>query len=490
MRMNYKNIIKKYKYLPVSVKAAMWFLACSFLQKSISVITTPVFTRILNTQEYGQYNVFHSWMNLITIIVTLNLSHGVYAQGIIKFEEHKNVFSSSLQGLTIFLILVWSGFYLIFHEFWNRIFSLTTIQMMAMLIMIWMSAVYSFWATEQRSELKYKTLVFVTLMSSVFKIILSLFFISVMQDSVTARILGMVFGELLFFAWMFFVQIYRGKRVFSRFYWRYSITFCIPLIPHYLSQAILNSADRIMIEKMVNTSAAGIYGLAYSISQIMSIFNLALQHTMEPWIYRRIKENKVNSIAELSYILFIIIGIVNLVLMILAPEAVKVFAPEPYYSAIWVIPPVAMSVFFQFLYSIFACFEFYYEKTAYITVATLGSGVLNILLNAIMIPRFGFIAAGYTTLISYIFYTLFHYCIMEKIIKNNMKLVNEFDTKKILFITVIFMASGFMIQIFYFCTWIRLGIFGIIWIVVFAKYKKIIKYFRNCRVNSSDWKLF
>ena len=67
-RMN--KLLVKYRSIPVQVKASLWFLICAFLQKGISFITTPIFTRLLSTSEYGQYNVFNSWMNIIIVIVT------------------------------------------------------------------------------------------------------------------------------------------------------------------------------------------------------------------------------------------------------------------------------------------------------------------------------------------------------------------------------------------------------------------------------------
>ena len=97
---------QKYKKMPVQVKAAFWFLICSILQKGISVITTPIFTRLLTTSEYGQFSVFNSWMSIVTVIVTLNLSAGVYTQGLIKFNDDRPVFSSTLQGITLFMSII------------------------------------------------------------------------------------------------------------------------------------------------------------------------------------------------------------------------------------------------------------------------------------------------------------------------------------------------------------------------------------------------
>ena len=80
------KIIKKYQSVPVQVRASFWFLVCSFLQRGISVITTPIFTRLLTTGNYGQYGVFNSWLDIVSIFVTLRLYYGVFVRGLVKFE--------------------------------------------------------------------------------------------------------------------------------------------------------------------------------------------------------------------------------------------------------------------------------------------------------------------------------------------------------------------------------------------------------------------
>ena len=95
------SLLKKYRSLPVQAKASIWFLICAFLQKGISVLTTPIFTRLLTAAEYGQFNVFNSWLSILQIFISLNLSFGVYAQGLVKFSEDRYVFSSSMQGLSL-----------------------------------------------------------------------------------------------------------------------------------------------------------------------------------------------------------------------------------------------------------------------------------------------------------------------------------------------------------------------------------------------------
>jgi O-antigen/teichoic acid export membrane protein len=437
------------------------------------MVTTTIFTRLLNTSEYGQFGVFNSWLGIVNIFVSLNLSYGVYTQGLIKFDKERNVFSSSLQGLTLTLVSVWTIIYLLFHNFWNQLFSLTTVQMLAMLVMIWTTSVFNFWAREQRVFYKYKQLVILTLITSVAKTIVGIFSVTHSADKVTAYILSLVIVELIAYTWLFFNQMSRGKVFFSKIFWRYALFFNIPLVPHYLSQTVLNSADRIMIQNMVGYSKAGIYNLSYSLSLIMTLFNTALTQTLSPWLYQKIKDKREKEIAPVAYTTLIFIASVNIMLILLAPEAVAIFAPKEYYEAIWIIPPVAMSVFFMYSYDLFAKFAFYYEKTNFLMIASVLGAALNVFLNYIYIQRFGYIAAGYTTLVCYIFYTVAHYLFMRKVCRQYCDGEYPYETRKILIIAITFLMIGFGLMLTYNYPIVRYGILFLIVIVLFIKRKQI-----------------
>lgn len=64
------KINRIYKNLSVSMKAALWFTICGFVQKGISFITLPIFTRLLTTAQYGIVSVYVSWVGLISILCT------------------------------------------------------------------------------------------------------------------------------------------------------------------------------------------------------------------------------------------------------------------------------------------------------------------------------------------------------------------------------------------------------------------------------------
>lgn len=471
-----KQIVDRYKKLPKTVKASLWFLFCSFLQKGITVITTPIFTRLLTTEEYGNYSVFNSWLGIITIFVGLNLYSGLYMQGLVKFENDRYRFSSSLQGLSLFLVFIWTTIYLIFCDFFNHIFSLTTVQMIAMLILIWTTAVFTFWATEQRVNYEYKNLVIITALVSFVKPIIGIIFVIFSDDKVTARIFATVLVEVVAYSGLFFLQMQRGKCFFNAYYWKYALCFNLPLIPHYLSQIVLNNSDRLMIKSMVGASEAGIYSLAYALAQVMILFNSALLSTFSPWLYQRIKNKEFNRIAGVVYSLLSFVGSVNILLIIFAPEIVKIFAPPSYYDAIWIIPPVAMSVFFMFLYNFFACFEFYYEKSSFIVIASIFGAVLNLGLNYIFINLYGYYAAGYTTLFCFIVYAVGHYVFMKIICKQYLENIQLYSLRTLIILSLFVLFIGFGIMSTYSFPVFRYGIVIIIVIIAVLKRRLLVDF--------------
>lgn len=469
----FKKWWQRYENLPVPAKASLWFVICAVLQKGIATITTPIFTRIMTPEEYGQFNVFTSWQGIVSVFVTLNLNAGVFAQGVVKFDKERAVFVSALQGLCMLLCCIWTVIYLLAESFWNQLFGLTTIQMLSMLLMIWLSAVWGFWSMTQRVDFLYRKVVALSLIMSIMTPALGIFMVLNADDKVTARILSILIVQLLLYTGLFFMQMQRGKTFYSGHYWRYALAFNIPLIPHYLSGVILASSDRIMIQQMVGNAEAGIYSLGCSVAVVMSLFNGSLMQTLEPWLYRKISEGKVLEIAPVAYTFFVLIAGLNMLLIAFAPELVAVFAPPAYYEAIWIIPPVTMGVYFTFAYSFFATFEFYFEKTRFIAIATVLGAVANLALNYLLLPYFGYVAAGYTTLLCYIIYAVSHYIFMQRVAHEKFAGIKIYSLTTILAITVSFMFMAGIFALTYENMLTRYGLLLIFMVAIYAKRRLI-----------------
>ncbi len=471
-----KKLINRFNSLPVQVQAGFAFLLCTVFQRAFTIITTPIFTRLLTTAEYGKYSVFVSWMGVISCFVTLSISAGIYSQVIVKFDDKRSQYSSAMQGLTLVLVITGFLIYLAARVFWNGLFSLETPQMAAMFVIMWGHAVFEFWSAEQRVEYKYKHLLLVTLLVSTIQPILCVLFIWNFSNKVTGLVWGMAVTTLLSYSYLFYIQQKRGKLLYSKTIWLYSLKLALPLIPHYLSMVALSSADRIMIENMTGSSEAGIYNLAYTISLCGLLINQAMLQTLGPWMNYKIKYQQFRELRRIIYPVLVFIGGFNLLIILFVPEIVRVFAPPSYGDAIWVMPPIVMSVFFMFTYNLFSSFEFYYEKTQYVSIATMVGATVNVLLNYIFIERFGYFAAGYTTLACYILFVVMHYCFMRKICREMVNNVKVYDFSVLLTISLGFMLCGFVLMATYAHTPLRYGLAIMILLGLLVKWRVIINF--------------
>ena len=100
-----------------------------------------------------------------------------------------------------------------------------------------------------------------------------------------------------------------------------------------------------------------------------------------------------------------------------APEIVLIMAGEKYLEAVYVVPPVALSLLLLFYSQLFANVEFYYEEKRSLVWASLGAAVTNLILNWIFIRLYGYVAAAYTTLFSYLVFALCNCLAMKRILK-------------------------------------------------------------------------
>ena len=109
-----------------------------------------------------------------------------------------------------------------------------------------------------------------------------------------------------------------------------------------------------------------------------------------------------------------------------------------YQDAVWIIPPVALSMLVTFIYCAFGTVLFYFEDTKRVSLATASGAVLDLVLNAVFIPRYGFIAAGYTTLASYLLILFVYYLFVKKCCRENeIKFSDIFNVRLLAFFVML-----------------------------------------------------
>lgn len=474
--MSFIDKLKGYKTMPEPVKASLWYTVSNILRKGMALMATPIFTRLMTKAQYGTYSVFMSWYNILIIIATLNLFLNSYSKGMIAYGDRERRFTASQLGLCTALTTVLLVIYLLFRDFWTMALGMSPGLMAAMFLMLYATPATDFWAARERFNYRYKKSVAVTMLSTVLSLVLGVVAVVSVEAKTEARVITDVGTKAAIGIGLYVLLMCQGRCFFDKEFWKYGLLFNIALIPHYMSTYILNQADRVMIDRMVGPEAAAVYSVAYTISTVMLLVTSAISNSLTPYVYKSIHAGQPQNVKSATRPLTVLVAALSLVTMCFAPEVIYIFAGADYMEAIWVIPPIAASVFFIFLYDMFGMVEYYYQRTGMIAAASVGTAVANLVLNYIFIKLFGYYAAGYTTLACYILLALCHYVFYRRVLRTDMEVDKPIhDLRIILLCSVGLVAVMVAMVLTYRWPLVRYGILGVLAVAAFINRKALLQ---------------
>ena len=476
------DIITKYRNLSVQTKATVWYTICNFLQKGISFLVVPIYVRLLTTAEYGVWNVFQSWRDILIIFASLNLYCGVYTKVLVGLEKKdRDQFTASMQSLGTAATFVMLVLYILTHNLVDQLLGFNKPVMLLLFLYFVVYPAFSFWTARERVEYRYMSMIAATIFVSVLTPSVSLLLLKFTTLRANALILGYLSVQCLVGLFFYFYHYYKGRCFYNKNYWEYALRFNIPLIPHYLSLIVLSQSDRIMIKYYCGESDAGIYGFAYQLGSAIALFSSAINGSRVPWTYERLKKQDYQSLTKITTALVLMMATITILVALLSPEVIRILGTDKYESAVFVIPIVTLGIYFTFCYDLYSTIEFYFSVTKKVMVASLVGAVVNVVLNAIFIPKFGFIAAAYTTLICYIILTIMHYLFAMQAQKDNYIQTSVYDNRSmfILSASTILLCIGIIFTYPY--PLLRGVIIAVILITVFIKRNMIIDIIKAIR---------
>lgn len=393
----------------VVAKATVWYTVSNILLKGLSLFTAPIFTRLLSTADYGIASNFNTWTSILSCFTGLGLATAAL-RGKVEFGNKYKEYLSSIQTLGMLAAFSFAVILMSTLEFWADLMELDKICIAAMLVYLFAEPSVTYTQLAFRFDYHYKENVAISIINTVGSVICSVGLIMYWSEQ---RYLGRIFGSIIpviIIGSIFAIRIYRqGKCAIRLDYWKYALNLSLPMIFHGLSMIILGQIDRVMIIKYCGESEAGVYSFGYSYAVLLSVVTNAVNDATQPQIYEMLERKDDRSLTDFVYKMIMGAAVLSALIIVAAPEALRVLGTKEYYSARWVIFPVVAGTLMQFIYQKFSVIEIYYKKTYIIAIGSALAAGINFFLNMVMIPRYGYIAAAYTTFASYGLLMLFHY---------------------------------------------------------------------------------
>jgi O-antigen/teichoic acid export membrane protein len=197
-----------------------------------------------------------------------------------------------------------------------------------------------------------------------------------------------------------------------------------------------------MIKMFQGSEEVALYSIAYTCAMIVTILGNSMNLAWSPWLTENLHEGNTTQVRKWSTRYFALFMVLVTGVGFIAPELLLFMGGKSYVSAIYVLPPVMAGCIFQFAYTMYVNIETYEKKTGRMALATMTGALVNVILNYIFIPKYGYVAAAFTTLVGYGVLFLVHYFAVKKL-----KMTHVYSSKFI-FGSLIFSCA--MIFIYYF----------------------------------------
>lgn len=416
------------------VNNSLWIIGGKIAQMLLTLIIGAISARYLGPSNYGLINLGAAYTALFTPIISLGL-YGIIVNEIVNKPNEDGVILGSAVGLRIISAIISSicilGLVILTHPKNELLWIVTMLQCTAILFQ-W-SDTFNYWCQSQYNS---KAAVCIQLaaysIASVYKI-----YLLITQKSVEwfAFSLGVDFIlQAIFFVRYFQKEgncklkfrIQTAKRLLSQSY-------------HYvfssLASVVYGQIDRLMLGTMLGTSVVGLYTAAVTISSMWTFILSAIIDSVRPKIIetRRtsIELYRKRIIQLYSFIIYFSIA-VSVGICFCSRYIISIIYGKEYLDAQISLCILTWGTCFSFLgvaRSIWCVCEKRQKYEKYLSI--IGS-ILNVILNAIMIPIFGMNGAAIATLITQIGTNFGFLFLITEMRENSFYILKAFDIRCIL----------------------------------------------------------
>jgi O-antigen/teichoic acid export membrane protein len=436
----------------------------NILTKALGIILIPVYTAYLTVEDYGIISIVSPLAAALAVFYRFGLRSG-YGRFFFDYKDRSKEQKQLLGSITLFVLSIGLIFSLALSFFGKPIFDnyFPGVDFYPYVILgIWIS--YFLLAYDLKLNLfrlRRQPIYYGIFSFMKFLTILVLTIIAVVGLNYGA--LGKIGAEFITVAVFFVLAVaLLWKDISFKINFRKLVPvlkYSIPLIPHDLAAIIMGLSAKFFINLNLGTAAAGIYNIAFLIGTIMNIIITSVNLSWNPFFMSTAKEKTREEasliFSKLTTYYAMAIVFIGLVVAIFSQEAIMILTNEKYYAAIKIAPIIVLSYILRGGYYIVVAKIFYVKKaTKYLALITLSSAIVDIILNAILVPWLGMLGSAISfSLTSFILFTL-TYFVSQKVY------YIKYDYKRlfIIFMIALVVITGFIL--------IMLFISNLVWAIV------------------------
>jgi O-antigen/teichoic acid export membrane protein len=373
------------------------YLFSNLLNAAIPFALLPVLTRNLSQTEYGEVAMFQTLLAALSAFTGLSVQGAAnrkyYDEGISK-QELKHFIGSSLQVLAISSLLVFLVLYLVS----DRVSVSLDLDIRWILWAVFVSAAgfvvnirLGQWLIRKEGR-SYGVL---QVSQSLVNMALSVILVVILLQGAEGRIVAQVYTAAFFT--LIATYLLWKDQLLLLFTWRPGyikeiLSFGVPLMPHIGGLFLLNSVDRFVINSELGLAQAGIYMVGVQLSMVMSIVFDAINKAYVPWLYERLTRNRAREKQKIilyTYLYFAVALLTAAIMFIIGPYLVTLVAGPNFSESGKIIGWLALGRAFGGMYLMVAAYTFYSKRTGLFSLATIVSGLLNVILLILLVRVMG-----------------------------------------------------------------------------------------------------
>ncbi len=377
------------------------------LTRLAPLVMIPLYTHYLTPDDYGVVALLVMTGDVIAILISMGLSVAVfrfYAEKEQESEKKKVVSTALVMGNALFFCIF--GTLVIFSsQVSTLVFGSAeyTYYFQLTFVALALQASIEIPLSYLRARSKSSEFVIVSIVRTVLQLTLNVVLIAVVH----LGILGILYSTLTTFAitasYLMYVTIRDCGITVSRSIGRQLVSYGYPLVFSNMGEFILTFSDRFFLKAYTNLTEVGLYTLGYKFGMFVSFIVLAPFH--QHWSIEMFKIDKRPDREEVFRKVLMAVSMAALIfifmLSVFIKEIVHILASPSYLSAYKVVPIVALGYYYFGLARFFRLGAMITKRTKYIAYSTSIAAVVNVLLNLLLIPRFGMFGAGAATVGSF-----------------------------------------------------------------------------------------